>query len=167
MPAEAQERPALSTTRGPADHNNGYECDGNNGMGQTNPAHTGCTATSGPTGPTGTTDTTTATGGTTGTTGGTTATGPTTSGIVPSVEGLTLTRSVTGALTTVPAVTTELAGLALPRGTAADVTTASGSLPTTGSDTGLLLAIALSALLMGTGAIAYERRAPQSARSAS
>ena len=26
------------------DHNNGYECDGNNGIGKTNPAHTGCTA---------------------------------------------------------------------------------------------------------------------------
>jgi hypothetical protein len=24
------------------DHNNGYECDGNHGIGQTNPAHTGC-----------------------------------------------------------------------------------------------------------------------------
>jgi len=24
------------------DHNNGYECDGNNGVGKTNPAHTGC-----------------------------------------------------------------------------------------------------------------------------
>ena len=28
---------------GPTDHNNGYECDGNNGIGQTNPAHTLCT----------------------------------------------------------------------------------------------------------------------------
>ena len=26
------------------DANNGYECDGNNGIGQTNPAHTGCMA---------------------------------------------------------------------------------------------------------------------------
>jgi len=25
-----------------SDHNNGYECDGNGGVGQTNPAHTGC-----------------------------------------------------------------------------------------------------------------------------
>jgi hypothetical protein len=25
-----------------SDHNNGYECDGNNGVGKTNPAHTGC-----------------------------------------------------------------------------------------------------------------------------
>src|SRR3954470_12010045 len=25
-----------------SDHNNGYECDGNNGIGKTNPAHTGC-----------------------------------------------------------------------------------------------------------------------------
>jgi hypothetical protein len=27
-----------------SDHNNGYECDGNNGIGKTNPAHTGCDA---------------------------------------------------------------------------------------------------------------------------
>jgi hypothetical protein len=26
-----------------SDHNNGYECDGNNGIAKTNPAHTGCT----------------------------------------------------------------------------------------------------------------------------
>lgn len=25
-----------------SDHNNGYECDGNNGVGKSNPAHTGC-----------------------------------------------------------------------------------------------------------------------------
>jgi hypothetical protein len=29
---------------GPEDGNNGYECDGNNGIGKTNPAHTGCEA---------------------------------------------------------------------------------------------------------------------------
>jgi hypothetical protein len=28
-----------------SDSNNGYECDGNNGIGKSNPAHTGCTAT--------------------------------------------------------------------------------------------------------------------------
>ena len=28
-----------------SDHNNGYECDGNHGIGRTNPAHTGCTTT--------------------------------------------------------------------------------------------------------------------------
>ena len=27
---------------GGGDDNNGYECDGNNGVGKTNPAHTGC-----------------------------------------------------------------------------------------------------------------------------
>jgi len=31
------------------DHNNGYECDGNNGIAKTNPAHTGCKATPSPT----------------------------------------------------------------------------------------------------------------------
>ncbi|MDQ1696402.1 MAG: hypothetical protein QOJ03_1755 [Frankiaceae bacterium] len=28
-----------------SDHNNGYECDGNHGIGRSNPAHTGCTTT--------------------------------------------------------------------------------------------------------------------------
>lgn len=28
-----------------SDHNNGYECDGNNGIGKTNPAHSGCHTT--------------------------------------------------------------------------------------------------------------------------
>ncbi|MEY2568393.1 MAG: hypothetical protein QOE35_2922 [Actinomycetota bacterium] len=31
-----------------SDHNNGYECDGNNGVGKTNPAHSGCTTTTTP-----------------------------------------------------------------------------------------------------------------------
>jgi len=30
------------------DNNNGYECDGNGGVGQTNPAHTGCGPSSAP-----------------------------------------------------------------------------------------------------------------------
>jgi hypothetical protein len=30
---------------GGSDHNNGYECDGNHGIGRTNPAHTGCAPT--------------------------------------------------------------------------------------------------------------------------
>src|SRR5205823_265250 len=34
--------PSGQAPSGPIDHNNGYECDGNNGIGQTNPAHTGC-----------------------------------------------------------------------------------------------------------------------------
>jgi hypothetical protein len=32
-----------------SDSNNGYECDGNNGVGKTNPAHSGCTPTPTPT----------------------------------------------------------------------------------------------------------------------
>jgi len=38
---------AGQSPNGPTDHNNGYECDGNNGIGQTNPAHTGCKSSSG------------------------------------------------------------------------------------------------------------------------
>ena len=33
---------------GPVDHNNGYECDGNHGIGKGNPAHTACSATDTP-----------------------------------------------------------------------------------------------------------------------
>lgn len=35
-----------------SDDNNGYECDGNSGVGKTNPAHTGCTTTPPPPTPT-------------------------------------------------------------------------------------------------------------------
>ena len=34
------------------DSNNGYECDGNSGIGKTNPAHTGCSGGGGSTGST-------------------------------------------------------------------------------------------------------------------
>lgn len=33
---------------GGSDHNNGYECDGNHGVGRTNPAHTGCSPSNPP-----------------------------------------------------------------------------------------------------------------------
>jgi hypothetical protein len=58
---------------GGSDANAGYECDTNHGIGQTNPAHTGCTSTTGTTG----TTTGTTTGETTGETSGQT-TGDTT-----------------------------------------------------------------------------------------
>ena len=47
---------------GGSDHNNGYECDGNHGVGRGNPAHTGCTSTTGSNG--GGTSTTGTSGGT-------------------------------------------------------------------------------------------------------
>lgn len=60
-----------------SDANNGYECDGNSGVGQTNPAHTGC-ATTTTTSTTSTTTTTSIPGG--GTNGGFTPGGGSTSG---------------------------------------------------------------------------------------
>lgn len=45
----ADEKNPKGQQPGPRDHNNGYECDGNNGIAKTNPAHTGCaTATTPP-----------------------------------------------------------------------------------------------------------------------
>ena len=75
---------------GGSDANNGYECDGNSGIGKTNPAHTGCVTPRSTTGGT-TTGTTGATGtGTTGMTGNPTrgTTGPTTE----SVQGVVFDR---------------------------------------------------------------------------
>ncbi|MEY2423290.1 MAG: hypothetical protein QOI95_3357 [Acidimicrobiaceae bacterium] len=39
---KADNKNPLGQLPGPDDNNNGYECDGNNGIAQTNPAHTGC-----------------------------------------------------------------------------------------------------------------------------
>ena len=91
-----------------SDHNNGYECDGNNGIGKTNPAHSGCndpcatTTTTGPTTtsmPPGCVTTTTTPGSTT-----TTVPGSTTTTTVPG----STTTTVPGSTTTVPgSATTE------------------------------------------------------------
>ncbi|MBV8691526.1 MAG: hypothetical protein JOY57_07715 [Actinobacteria bacterium] len=67
-----------------SDHNNGYECDGNNGIGKTNPAHSGChttttaphTTTTKPATTTTAPHTTTTVGQTTTTVGQTTTTAP-------------------------------------------------------------------------------------------
>jgi hypothetical protein len=40
---KADEKNPKGQYPGGSDHNKGYECDGNNGIGKTNPAHTGCT----------------------------------------------------------------------------------------------------------------------------
>ena len=70
------------------DHNNGYECDGNNGIGKTNPAHSGCHVTTSTTQPHVTT--TTAPPSTTTTSPSTTST----------TVGSTTTTSVAGGTTT-------------------------------------------------------------------
>jgi len=76
-----------------SDHNNGYECDGNHGIGRTNPAHTGCAAT------TTTLPVTTTTAATTTTVAGTTST--TMPATTTSVLGTTIVQT-----TTIPPTTT-------------------------------------------------------------
>jgi hypothetical protein len=82
-----------------SDHNNGYECDGNNGIGKTNPAHSGChnTTTTVPKTTTTTAHTTTTAAVTT-----TTAAGPTTT-VVPATTTTTAASSVLGLQLTRPA----------------------------------------------------------------
>ena len=85
-----------------SDHNNGYECDGNNGIAKTNPAHTGCvqpTTTTAPSTTTTTapsTTTTTVPSTTTTAPSTTTTTGPTTSTTEP--DGSTTTTAPTEVL---------------------------------------------------------------------
>lgn len=45
---KADEKNPPGQQPGPNDKNKGYECDGNKGIGKTNPAHTGCTSTNPP-----------------------------------------------------------------------------------------------------------------------
>jgi hypothetical protein len=90
---------------GGSDPNAGYECDRNHGIGQTNPAHTGCVATTtgGTTTTTGSTATTgeTATTGSTATTGETATTGSTaTTGETATTGSTATTGETTGTSTT-------------------------------------------------------------------
>ncbi|GAA4444435.1 hypothetical protein GCM10023148_51390 [Actinokineospora soli] len=111
---------------GPQDGNAGYECDRNHGIGRSNPAHTGCTSTTGPTTPPTTTPTTT--------TGSTTTTEPT-------VTTSTTTVSSPGSSTPPAGSPGAPAGRPAPTGALAD----------TGVDAGLPLV--LGALLLGLGVL--------------
>lgn len=114
-----------------SDHNNGYECDGNQGVGKTNPAHSGCaTATTAP--PTTTTAPPTTT----------TTAPPTTTTTAPST---TTTAAVTTTTTAAPTTTTttavagttttaadEVLGVQFQRGGSFAATGARNLLPLTG-----------------------------------
>ncbi|MEY2476442.1 MAG: hypothetical protein QOG87_1757 [Actinomycetota bacterium] len=97
-----------------SDHNNGYECDGNNGVGKGNPAHSGCK----PTTTTAPPQTTTTVKQTTTTVQQTTTTQPQTTTTAP----LTTTTTAAGATTTTVAVggstttTAEVLGVQFSRG---------------------------------------------------
>lgn len=116
-----------------SDGNNGYECDGNNGIGKTNPAHTGCTTTSTTTAPT--TTTTVAT---------TTTTAPTT------------TTTAAGATTTAPPTTAPaVLGVVVSPSTAkpavAPATFTETELPRTGADYAAGMIAGLGLILTGFG----------------
>jgi hypothetical protein len=114
---------------GPEDDNNGYECDGNHGIGQTNPAHTGCTTTT-----TAAPTTTTAPPVTTTTAAPTTTTAaPTTTTAAPAT---TTTAAVLGVTVTRPPATTAVTVLGV-------------QLARTGSNIRGLVQLAALALLLG------------------
>ena len=125
------------------DHNNGYECDGNNGVAKTNPAHTGCpqmtTTTTAPS-----TTTTTAPSTTTTTAPSTTTTAPSTTTTTAPGETTTTTAPDGSTTTTGP---TEVLGVQFEQpGTLA------GALASTGAFI-LRPLVAAGLLLMVAGAL--------------
>lgn len=152
---------------GPHDHNNGYECDGNSGIARTNPAHSGCTTTTGV--PPSTTTSTAPP--TTTTTLATTTTAPpsTTTTSTPSSTTTTTTPSSTSttATSTPPSTTTTLLSVLgnrlvnsdpqpAPRVSAAPTV----RLPSTGVDLALQVTAGLGVLLTGLGLVLAARRGP-------
>lgn len=115
-----------------SDHNNGYECDGNQGVGKTNPAHSGCGTTT--TAPPTTTSTAPPT--TTTTAPPTTTTAPPTTTTTAAVTttttaaSTTTTASVAGTTTTTAA--DEVLGVQFQRGGRFAATGAKNLLPLTG-----------------------------------
>jgi hypothetical protein len=131
-----------------SDHNNGYECDGNHGIGKTNPAHTGCTspATSSPSSPP---TSSSSPPNTSASAAGQAAAGkPGVPGSMPGTVGAVSSTATRNSATTPSTGTPPLerspqfASLRTP-------TTRSGSLPFTGIDTGAV--ILLGCMLIGLG----------------
>jgi hypothetical protein len=128
-----------------SDPNSGYECDTNQGIGQTNPAHTGCS-------PVSTSSTTTST---EPPTTSTTAGGPPPVTTVPPIAGL-------GGSTTVTSVVAALQQwMGTPGTTAAPATAAghSGSLAFTGVRMERIVLLALACLLLGAALCLLDPRA--------
>jgi hypothetical protein len=146
---------------GGEDANAGYECDRNNGIGKTNPAHTGCLAgtTTGETTTTGTTTGETTTTGTT--TGETTTTGGTTTGETATTGGTTTGETTTGETATTGGTTTgQVAGevgQTMP-GQVVEAASTEQPLASTGVPVLQLVAMALVALAGGIG-LAFLGRA--------
>jgi hypothetical protein len=145
------------------DPNNGYECDGNNGIGQTNPAHTSCTTTEsqGTTGSGNNGDT-----GTTGSGGGSNSTNGTTSGSAPGTAPETpaevLGETETAAGAPVAMATGESSSTAPAEVLGETITSApeevAGALAATGSNPFGLSVVALALLGAGLGVLTLRRR---------
>jgi hypothetical protein len=129
-----------------SDHNNGYECDGNHGIGRTNPAHTGCDTTTTAPAPTTTTtevpctgaDCTTTT--TAPSTTTTTAPSETTTTVAPEATTTTLRTNVLGESFTRPP------------------TSASPALAFTGGPFARLFWAGVALVLLGLVIVAHRRR---------
>ena len=125
---------------GPNDDNNGYECDGNSGIAQGNPAHSFCRPATTSSSTTSTTITTSTTVPVT-TTSTSTSTTSTTSTTVP----VTVTTTSTSTSTTIP---TEVLGISVSR----------GKLPITGGDISLIAGVGSGLALVGTALTRLSRR---------
>lgn len=129
-------------TPGPQDSNNGYECDGNSGVGQGNPAHSGCEPTETPTEPSPTPTEPTET--------------PTTP--APTEPTVTPTTPVPTEPTTTPTEPTATPTVPSETPTAPVESTPPGELPATGSDALLVLVYGLS--MLGIGGAALKLTSP-------
>jgi hypothetical protein len=119
-----------------SDHNAGYECDRNNGIGQTNPAHTGC-AESPPVPETPPVP----------------VTPP--NEVVPPAKGIT----PPGALTTaIPLPGVSISGVSIPSVSIPSVSVPARALPVTGSAVLLELLLGLAALVVGGAMTVVSRR---------
>ncbi|MBV8979692.1 MAG: hypothetical protein JO086_02220 [Acidimicrobiia bacterium] len=137
-----------------SDHNNGYECDGNNGIGKTNPAHSGCESTT-TTGPQTTTTTAlvpcTGDGCPT-----TTTTEPSTTTTLPAA---TTTMVCTGQdCSTTTTVGTNVLGEQFSRPSAGGGSAATGPLAFTGGVVGKLFLVGFALVLMGIVVMAHRAR---------
>ena len=122
--------------------NNGYECDNNNGIGKTNPAHTGCTSpTSAPT---------------SAPTSGSKpdcTTSPPSAGCSSTTSTSTTTGSTSGGATvlgeSLSKVPTNVLGERVPTVAGRQVTRTPSALPFTGFETALMLSVGVAAALAG------------------
>lgn len=124
-----------------SDHNNGYECDGNNGIGKTNPAHSGCHDPG----------TTTTVPKTTTTQPHTTTTQPHTTTTVPGTTSTTAPTTSTVAPTTSTTVGATVLGEQFNR-------PAANALARTGSNTSPLFALGLLLEVAGAMLVVIARR---------